>query len=239
MAWKCSGVCNESMIRQLERASLLLTPAVIDAFHRVDRGLFVPSSLVQLAYNDEPLPIGHNATISAPHMHAMMAEIVAPVILRALRTSPPVVLDVGSGSGYLTAVLCAMCGQGSTVVGVEHVPELVKRSMAVVKEHFGSWVDEGRIRFIQADGRNIAELFDDMPREFDVIHVGAAADVVPRSYLNALRPGGCLVVPVGGEDSTQVLRVYTKDEKGCVSQQDRESVRFVPLTSLDHQLRRP
>ncbi|CBH15870.1 protein-L-isoaspartate, putative [Trypanosoma equiperdum] len=237
MAWTCSGVTNAGMIQRLEAASLLVTPAVIEAFRRVDRGWFLPHSPPEVAYSDQPVPIGYGATISAPHMHAIMVEIIAPFLLRTPEgVKPATVLDVGSGSGYLTAVLAELCsGRGGTVIGVEHISELVVRSTEVVNKHFRSWVEEGRIKFIEGDGRNITGLLGQKVPDFDVIHVGAAAATVPQVYIDALKPGGCLVIPVGREGEAQTLRVYTKDMDGHISSTNHGGVRFVPLTSAKHQ----
>nr|CCC93899.1 putative protein-L-isoaspartate [Trypanosoma congolense IL3000] len=234
MAWTCSGTSNSTMVQRLVEASLLVTPAVVEAFNLVDRGWFLPRLPPEKAYRDEPAPIGYGATISAPHMHATMAEIIAPFLLHAKDRGTATALDVGSGSGYLTAVLAALCGKGGKVIGVEHVPVLVAQSSQVIRDHFLPWVEEGRIRFVEGDGRDISRLLG-KEKHFDVIHVGAAAETVPQDYIDSLNPGGCLVIPVGGENEAQVLRVYTKSPEGAVSFVNHCGVRFVPLTSLKHQ----
>ncbi|KAH9578124.1 hypothetical protein LSM04_005476 [Trypanosoma melophagium] len=238
MAWTCSGISNQTMVRKLEQASLISTPAVIDAFLRVDRGWFVSDFHKGMAYNDSPLPIGYGATISAPHMHAIMVEILAPYLLETAGSQNKRVLDIGSGSGYLTVILAFLSGPGSQVVGVEHVEQLRQRSLDVVKEHFPQWVNEGRISFINGDGRDISKIFPNFKSSFDVLHVGAAASTVPQSYFDSLRPGGCLVIPVGEEGDIQVLRIYKKDANGKVEMTTRGIVQFVPLTSLGHQIKR-
>ncbi|RNF15996.1 protein-L-isoaspartate O-methyltransferase [Trypanosoma conorhini] len=238
MAWTCSALSNVSLVQNLEKAALLSTPAVISSLCRVDRGWFVPDNLRASAYRDEPLPIGHGATISAPHMHAIMLELLVPFLLPAAGGAPKTVLDIGSGSGYLTAVLADICGEGSRVIGVEHVQELQQRSSNVLQQRFPSWVSEGRIKFIQGDGRDISKLFPHSAAMFDVIHVGAAAASVPNGYLEALKPGGCLVIPVGRENEVQLLRLYTKDDSGAITTKTHGTVSFVPLTSLNHQQRR-
>ncbi|ESL08876.1 protein-L-isoaspartate O-methyltransferase [Trypanosoma rangeli SC58] len=238
MAWTCSALSNASMVQNLEKAGLLSTPAIIRSLQCVDRGWFVPDNFQTSAYRDQPLPLGQGATISAPHMHAIMLELLAPFLLPTARGSSKTVLDIGSGSGYLTAVLADICGEGSRVVGVEHVQELQQRSSRVVQQHFPSWVSEGRITFIKGDGRDISKLFPSSPAMFDVIHVGAAAASVPNGYLESLKPGGCLVIPVGREDEVQTLRLYTKDGSGAIKTKTHGQVSFVPLTSLNHQQQR-
>lgn len=238
MAWSCSALSNKTLVHNLEKAALVTTPAVIDSLLRVDRGWFVTESFKDSAYMDQPLSIGYGATISAPHMHAIMLEILAPFLVRKAGDAPKVVLDIGSGSGYLTAVLADLSGEGSRVVGVEHVKELQERSLNVARRHFQSWVDEGRLTFIHSDGRDLSKLFDEHLNVFDAIHVGAAAKSVPQNYLEALRAGGCLVIPVGEENGTQFLRVYTKTTDGSINVKSHGGVRFVPLTSLAQQRKR-
>ncbi|KEG07780.1 putative protein-l-isoaspartate o-methyltransferase [Trypanosoma grayi] len=238
MAWTCSGVSNATMIQQLERASLLSTSAVIAALHRVDRGWFVPERLQSSAYRDQPLPLGYGATISAPHMHAIMLELLAPFLLRATEDPPKTVLDVGSGSGYLTVVLAELCGEESQVVGVEHVEELQQRSLKVAQQRFETLVKSNRLTFVKGDGRDLTTLFPGRSVLFDVIHVGAASASVPKTYLDALKPGGCLIIPVGEEDAAQRLRLYTKSGDGNITMKCCGGVQFVPLTSLRHQMKR-
>ena len=186
---------------------------------------------------DKPKPIGFGATISAPHMHAQMCELLAA-------RHPPAtggdggggqlrVLDVGSGSGYLTAVLAELFGPGACVIGVDHIPDLVERSRAAVRACRPDLLDAGRVALEQSDGR----MGWAAGAPFDVIHVGAAAAPdVPPALLAQLAPGGRLVIPVGARGTMQTLVQVDKDAGGALTRRDISSVIFVPLTDAEAQL---
>lgn len=251
MAWHCSATTNAGMVAALQREGLIKTPEVADVMRRVDRGFFVRNA--DEAYLDQPLPIGYGVTISAPHMHAIMLELVSGSVLNSQRhdrgyRKPLRLLDIGSGSGYMTAAFAALCEAAGhdgvapmfDVVGVEHVPALLRQSEKVLTTHFPSWIKEKRVTLLNGDGRKpqtIAGAGIGPVNAFDVIHVGATAPnaVVPE-YLRLLRNGGTLVIPVGQPSEVQQLRIFTKNAEGEVSMQHVCDVRFVPLTSLDEQL---
>lgn len=248
MAWYCSAVSNDALIDALLRADLLRTPAVVAAMRRVDRGWFLPEYTPADAYRDCPQPIGFGATISAPHMHAIMMEILAPFVLqRSPSTTLLRVLDVGSGTGYLTAVLAELCAAEDggrsvdwQVHGIEHVPQLVTRSMDILGAHYPEWVERGQVKVVEGDGRDpVAVLGGEAEKvgQFDVIHVGAAAPAIPPALLQLLRSNGCLVVPVGEQGGSQRLLKCEKDSVGKVTVREDCGVQFVPLTSLQRQLR--
>ena len=109
MAWRSHGTDNDSLVDALVRNRVLKTKKVIDAMRRVDRGNYCLPFSGESAYEDHPLPIGSNATISAPHMHAACLELVHDRIKENSR-----VLDVGSGSGYLTSCFAAMLDHHDT-----------------------------------------------------------------------------------------------------------------------------
>lgn len=233
MAWRSSGTSSASLASALVCNKLLHTEEVISAFQHIDRKWFVPLPLQQFAYEDRPLPIGYSVTISAPHMHAIMAEILAPFVVGR---QPKKILDVGSGSGFLTCVLTAMSPLGSEVVGVEHVPELVKSSSAVVRAHFPEWLDSGRLQFIQGDGLSLSNVVL-ASSAFDAIHVGAAAAEIPEAMVRMLAPGGCLVIPVASSHvDPQELVVVEKKADGSLLRRCHSYVQFVPLTHLAQQL---
>lgn len=139
---------NPSHLQQNTSPSYhLLTPPP-----QVDRAHYAPTS----PYSDSPQPIGHAATISAPHMHATAIEHLLPSLLPSPSRPAPRVLDIGSGSGYLTHVLAELVGsEGGTVVGLEHIPalrDLGARNMA--KSAKGrDFLESGRVRFRVGDGR--------------------------------------------------------------------------------------
>ncbi|KAI0445227.1 protein-L-isoaspartate O-methyltransferase-domain-containing protein [Xylaria telfairii] len=152
MAWRSSGSSNQALIENLVKNKMITSEAVRLAFLSVDRAHYAPSS----PYEDSPQAIGHRATISAPHMHANAAESLLPYLQpSSSRPRPRRVLDIGSGSGYLTHVLASLAGEGSVVVGVEHIEAL--RTLGetnMSKSPEGrALLASGRVRFRVGDGR--------------------------------------------------------------------------------------
>ena len=185
MAWRCSGTSNDSLINNLFSASLITTPLVKDAFMRVDRADYAPG----LPYEDSPQTIGHGATISAPHMHASACEHLID-FLDPERGEERRVLDVGSGSGYLTHVLAEIAGERGMVVGLEHIQELrdLGEANASKSAEGRKLLETGRMRFRVGDGRK--GWIEDGKGEWDVIHVGAAAKEVHAELLAQLKAPG-------------------------------------------------
>lgn len=247
MAWSCSANTNEKLVLALHREMLAKSESVVRAMRAVDRGLFLPTDAAPFAYEDRPLPIGYNVTISAPHMHAMMLELMVPYVRPKVKGQLLRVLDIGSGSGYLTAALAAMCEAEAAaaagperlhwqVIGVEHVPKLKERAEGVLQQHFPQW--EGLVKFYTGDGRSPCAVLgsDGEAESFDAIHVGAAAREVHPELLQLLRRGGCLVIPVGDQSDAQQLLLCVKQSDGSVRQFKDTLCRFVPLTSIKEQL---
>jgi protein-L-isoaspartate(D-aspartate) O-methyltransferase len=187
-----------------------LSEAVTRALATVPRHGFVPSAQREWAYIDRPLPIGRGQTISQPFIVALMTEL--------LELGPQsVVLEIGTGSGYQTAVLARLA---RWVYSVERIPELATAAAARLRE-LGFANVEVRV----GDGAQGWE--EHAP--FDGIMVTAAAAEVPPALVRQLKPGGRLVVPVGARYQTQDLRLLCKDEQGVVRGQSILPVVFVPL----------
>lgn len=215
---------NEGLVEQLKHYGMIKSDKVAEVLQIVDRGLFVPEG--SPAYVDSPMPIGYNATISAPHMHATCLELLEEHLQPGMRA-----LDVGSGTGYLTACFAMMVGPQGRTVGVEHIPELVASSINSIKRSAASsLLNDGSLSVHTADGRKgWPEL-----APYDAIHVGAASPDIPRALLEQLKPGGRMVIPVG--NFFQNLKVVDKNDDGSVHVYSEASVRFVPLTSRAAQL---
>jgi protein-L-isoaspartate(D-aspartate) O-methyltransferase len=184
---------------------------VLAAIARVPRHIFVDEALAHRAYEDTALPIGYGQTISQPFIVALMTQ----ALLAAPRSR---VLEVGTGSGYQTAVLASLRPLVRRVFSVERLQELSQRA-----EQRLHAMGSRSVRFRHGDG------YDGWPEEgpFDGILVTAAPPQVPKALLDQLAPGGRMVVPVGG-DGVQELQVFDRTESGH-SVDTVEYVRFVPL----------
>lgn len=197
---------NEELVKYLQRVGVLKTPRIIEAFRAVDRKQFVKHA--DQAYRDEPLPIGWEQTISQPRVVAFMLELLQPMQGES-------VLDIGSGSGYTTALLAHIVGVQGRVIGVEKVPELVSFGWRNVE---GMYPEQAEIR--QA-GQTLG-----LPEEapFDRILVSAAAKQVPEEVVSQLKHTGVLVLPV----QHSVIKL-TKHAQGNYDVQEHKGFRFVPL----------
>lgn len=217
---------QRALVQLLVDQGILKSEAVMSSFAAVDRSDFVLPTHALLAFTDRPLPIGHNATISAPHMHAAVLELFSSQIAVS---GPKRILDVGSGSGYLSVCFALLAG-GGKVVGIDHVSELVEWSVENVRKSHGSLLDDGTLALLTGDGY----LGFEAGAPYDIIHVGAAAPEVPPALLQQLAKGGRLIIPVGGGDAQELLAI-DKDADGNVVAQACLDVRYVPLTSLEEQ----
>jgi protein-L-isoaspartate(D-aspartate) O-methyltransferase len=183
-------------------------PAVLAAMRKIARHRFVPAHLQTLAYQDQPLPIDRQQTISQPYMVALMTEAL-------VLSKNDTVLEVGTGSGYQAAVLAELC---RAVYTVEKIPELAEKAAAVLHQ-----LGYGNITINVADGtRGWPE-----HRPYNGIIVTAGAPHVPRPLLDQLAEGGRLLIPVGDHDLQQLLRL-TRTPDGIVKE-DLGGCRFVPL----------
>ena len=185
---------------------------VLAAIAQVPRPRFVPESLRADADADRPLPIGCGQTISQPYVAAYMTEK-----LRLGGTER--VLEVGTGSGYQTALLAFLAEE---VFSMEIVPELAERARRVLLEELGL----SNVHLRAGDG---AQGWPEAS-PFERIIVTAAAPEVPRPLVEQLAPGGRMVIPVGEELDVQWLRVIEKGDDGRSIEADLLPVRFVPLT---------
>jgi len=224
MAWRCSASSNAGLIANLKSARLISSKRVEQAMLGVDRGCFTSFN----PYEDSPQTIGYGATISAPHMHAEMLELLEPFLKPGNRA-----LDVGSGSGYLAACMARMVAEGGApgkVVGVEHVAELVQNSIQSVKRVDPDLLSSGVLQLNVGDGRKGWEA----EAPYHAIHVGAASpEDIPKALLDQLAPGGRMVIPVGPQRGDQYLVQVDKDMSNQISTKTLLGVRFVPLTSRE------
>jgi protein-L-isoaspartate(D-aspartate) O-methyltransferase len=202
---------SEALARSLE-AMGIRDRRVLEAMARLPRHLFVPPSLAEEADLDRPLPIGRGQTISQPYVTAFMTE-------RLELGGGERVLEVGTGSGYQAAVLALLARD---VYSIEIVPELAARARDVLHGELGL----ANVHLATGDGA----LGWAAAAPFDRIIVTAASPEVPPALLDQLAPGGRMILPFGGAQDPQVLRVIEKGNDGANVSADVLPVRFVPLT---------
>jgi protein-L-isoaspartate(D-aspartate) O-methyltransferase len=188
----------------------VLDSRVKDALLNIPRDRFVPKSLIDSAFDNHPLPIGHGQTISQPYIVAIMSDLLE-------LEADDVVLEIGTGSGYQAAILSQLCKQ---VYSIEYVTALA---------------DIARARFKKLGYDNIeckaGNGYDGWPEHapFDGIIVTAAASQIPGPLIVQLKPGGRMVIPVGRPYSHQELKLVIKDKDGELDIRDVLGVAFVPF----------
>ncbi len=183
---------------------------VMAAMENVPRNEFVPKSYLDAAFDNGPLPIGHGQTISQPYIVALMTDLLE-------LDADDIVLEVGTGSGYQTAILSLLCKQ---VYTIEYIPALADMARARLQR-----LGYDNIESISGNG------YDGWPEHapFDAIIVTAAASHIPQPLIEQLKPGGRLVVPVGRPHLYQELTLVEKDEDGEIHIREILGVAFVPL----------
>jgi len=182
---------------------------VLDAMYRVRRENFIPSSLRDRAYGNYPLPIGENQTISQPYIVALMTQ--------ALQVEPEHrVLEIGTGSGYQTAILAELA---SVVYSVERLESLLERART-------NLYSQGYKNVLLVLGDGTKGLPEYAP--YDRIMVTAASPKVPQALIDQLKNGGKMVIPVGGK-FVQDLILIEKALNGRIYKSSLGGCRFVPL----------
>ncbi len=194
-----------------ESGKAALSPNVRQALLDVPRHLFVPPALRTAAYENRPLPIGYGQTISQPYIVALMTELLEP-------KPEHTVLEVGTGSGYQAAVLARLVKQ---VYTIEIIEPLAEQARLRLKE-------QGYANVEVRVGDGYYGLKEHAP--FDGIVVTAAASHIPPPLVEQLKPGGKMVIPVGGQFLVQSLMLVEKNLQGEVLTRQLLPVSFVPLT---------
>lgn len=196
------------MIQNQLRARGIDHPRILEAFRSVDRTAFVPEHLQHRAYEDNPLPIGGGQTISQPYIVALTLQELDP-------RPGDTVLDVGSGSGYQTALLARLAG---TVHAVERLESLADEARRRLEQ-------QGITNVVVHVGDGTEALPDFAP--FDRIVCGAAAPEIPPAWVEQLAEAGRIVTPVGGRAVQTLVRVEKRN--GELTRTELCGVRFVPL----------
>lgn len=211
---------RQDMIRTIERHGRFsadavgkdgVSPSVLTVMSKVRRHLFVPERRRSTAYADRPVPIGYGQTISQPFIVALMTHLLNV-------QENDTVLEIGTGSGYQAAVLSPLVRKVCTI---EIIPALGESAAKRLKD-----LGYSNVQTKVADG------YHGWPEcgPFDAIVVTAVATHVPPPLVQQLKPGGRMVIPVGGAFVTQYLTLVEKSETGQVKTRQLTPVRFVPLT---------
>lgn len=227
---------KESLIQHLKNNTRVLTDSRIEkALRSIDRADFVPKELQSEAYGDYPLPIGFCSTISQPTTVAFMLE--------KLDVRPgQKVLDVGSGSGWTTALLAHLVGARGNVIGLKIIPELVALGQQNLAKHYSPIRANERMAR-NAEIRQAKKGIFGLPEEapFDRILVSAAAQEIPDLLMVQLKTSGRMLIPVGGEGVTdferwqatpfsgQSIVLIKKKKDGSVESEQFPGFAFVPL----------
>ncbi len=203
------AIARRRMVEKQIRERGISDPLVLEAMLQVPRHRFVEEALIGQAYSEFPLPIGDKQTISQPYIVAAMTAALA-------LTGGEKVLEIGTGSGYQTAVLSCIA---SRVYTVERIPMLARRARRILDEigcrNINNKLADGTVGWMDA-------------APFDAIIVTAGAPAVPAGYLTQLAPGGRLVIPVGDRVGQKLKRII-RSEKENFLEEDLIDCRFVPL----------
>jgi len=197
-----------TMVKEHLEARGIHDPRVLDAIRATPRHEYVPAELQAHAYEDRPLPIGYNQTISQPYIVGLMTQLLET-------KTQHVVLEIGAGSGYQAAVLSKLARH---VYTIEIVPELAASSAKTLQR-----TGCRNVTVRHGDG------YKGWPEHapFDRIILTAAPPEIPRALIDQLKPGGKLVAPEGGRD--QLLMVIEKSATGQISRRSVIPVVFVPM----------
>ena len=205
-----SARTRDRLVQRLRESGIRSTE-VLEQIRNVPRHLFVDEALASRAYEDTALPIGYNQTISQPYIVAAMTDLI-------ISNNPQTVLEIGTGSGYQTAVLAALVPKIYTVERIEPLARQARQRFRMLGLR--------NVRASYSDGTE--GLSDFAP--YDAIITTAAAEVIPQALLVQLSPsGGRLVIPVGGRARQSLMLVTRRGDS--FQQETLDPVIFVPLLS--------
>lgn len=198
------------MIEEQLTARGIRDQAVLQAMRKVPRELFIPQELIEFAYDDSPLPIGYQQTISQPYMVAFMSEI-----LQLDKNSK--VLEIGTGSGYQAAILAELGGDVYTLEIIKPLGQQAKKLLYELGYH--------NVHFKIGDGyEGWAE-----KAPFDAIIVTCAPSHIPQKLKDQLKEGGRMILPLGEKDQ-QILYLLEK-KNDMIVEKSVFPVKFVPMTN--------
>jgi len=202
-------IARKRMVQEQIVARGITTPRLLEVLLKIPRHLFVQEAMAVQAYSDGPLPIGEKQTISQPYMVALMTDLLEV-------SSKDHVLEIGTGSGYQTAILASLVRRVWTIERIRPLAMQARKALdslhllnVNIKVGDGTlgWPEEG---------------------PFDAILVTAGAPAIPETLAAQLAPGGRMIIPVGDESNQTLLRIR-KEADGTLTQETSIGCRFVPL----------
>ncbi|OQR91735.1 protein-L-isoaspartate(D-aspartate) O-methyltransferase [Thraustotheca clavata] len=220
MGHSIGGTSQRSLVDSLIKAGVLNTPRVQEAFHSLDRGDFLLQAVApEEAYANRPIKIGTIATISTSQQHAQVIELLESHLQPGNSA-----IDVGCGSGYLTAVMAHLVGESGSVTGVDIVPSLIELSTKNIAK---TKLPKNSIKWETSQGKQILR----PGTSFDCIHVGVAVESMEAvdAIAAQLNPNGGLVVALGYAGAEQTLLKVTKSASGELTKRAVMSVLCQPL----------
>ncbi|NHZ85307.1 MAG: protein-L-isoaspartate(D-aspartate) O-methyltransferase [Planctomycetia bacterium] len=207
MSKQWSDKANSMVKYQIEKRGITNTD-ILQVMRKTPRHLFVPPALSTMAYDDYPIPIGDEQTISQPYIVALMTDLLS-------LKGDEKILEIGTGSGYQAAVLSQLVDSVYTIEIVE------------------SLANDAKVRLNNLNYKNVIVKCGDgykgwpSAAPFDAIIVTAAPEEVPQTLIDQLKVGGCIVIPVGNK--WQELQLITKTDKNKIKEKTVIPVRFVPM----------
>ena len=207
-------IFSRKMVDEQLKARNIKSETVLNAMLNVPRHLFVPENLHNYAYNDSPLPIKQEQTISQPYIVAFMTEQLNPFCGMKI-------LEIGTGSGYQAAVLAYL---GCEVYTIERIGELAAEAEKTL-------VSLGFNNVKVKHGNGYTGWAEEAP--FDSVIVTAAPEIIPEKLIEQLKDGGEMIIPIGAVNSVQSLKIITK-QNGWIIERELLPVRFVPMVNLQN-----
>ncbi|MEA3475334.1 MAG: protein-L-isoaspartate O-methyltransferase [Candidatus Cloacimonadota bacterium] len=215
---------RELMVEHQIRARGIHNRRLLKAFLKVERHLFVPKSMTQFAYYDHPLSIGYGQTISQPYIVALMIELLE-------LNEDDIVLEIGTGSGYQTALLAEL---SKYVYSIERIEPLARSAEERLRKlgykNIIIKVGDGTLGWTHSDfsmNENVLSNYKEVDIKFDAIVVSAAAPEMPQKLIEQLADNGRMVIPYGKHFSQDLLRISKRNNK--IKRENFGGCMFVPL----------
>lgn len=204
---------HEDLIKELADSKVLKNSRLIKAFNAIDRADFVPEELKRNAYINAPLSIGHQQTVSQPQTVAFMLELLQP-------KPGHKILDIGSGSGWQTALLAHVVGPKGKIFGLELIPELYEQSIVNITKY--DYIKKGVVKLYNQSA------VEGLPKQAPFNNIISAAEVttVPRAWKDQVKTGGHIVVPQNNN-----LILLTKKASNNFEEEEFPGFAFVPFVA--------